>query len=678
MPAKSGKSQLLVVSRTENLAHTIQGELRRSGMAVSVHWPADSKAFADLLSRIDIDLVLTDEVVKTPSVEDVLHAARDFDPDLPVLVMGEHTGLMRVIGALDLGAKDFVSCQDLRHLTLVVNRELDAYVDRRRMHALHKRTQELEARTRSLLKDSGDAVLHAQDGIIIDANPALLGLLSHTTADDAVTGHTLLDLAAADDQATLKAALRRVSKSGTAEAEVRLVGRDGPTPPLQMDLSIKSVDGESLTEVLIRQSVLEQSYAPGGRADLFKRLDWIGDHGEDGTQALLLILIDHFDNLEERIGYLDSDEVLRGLFDLLAPFRRPGDRIYRFSTSELVMLVTRESVDAIRAFSDEIVSTVADAMFTTAEHETGITVTVASYPLSGDERPPTLVRDMRRHAADVSRRGGDVAVFMGPTAEASERKRIAEMQAQRVRDAIDNNRLTLVYQPIASLEGEPGLLFDTHIRLQPEDGPELAAADFLPIASEFGLMPDIDSWVVNAAIAAIGGADAEVKLFIRISNQTLADNAGFLRLLREAFEAGQCRPDQLVIDVNEAQVHDHRSKFAALREAVATIGCGLAINRFGSTQASLSLLASVSPDYVKLDPQFTRSLEKADAQARRHFKEIIESAQQRDIRTIAEHVEDADAMAQLWQLGVNFVQGNHVQVAMLSPSATQIDAISLV
>ena len=139
------KPQLIVASRTENLANTIQSELRNSGIQTQVHWPSAGDEFGSMLASLTPELVLCEERLKDPAVEDVIRAVRDFDPDLPVLVMGDHVTLMRTVGAIDLGARDFVSSQDMRHLTLVVRRELECYEDRRRMHSLFKRAQELGA-----------------------------------------------------------------------------------------------------------------------------------------------------------------------------------------------------------------------------------------------------------------------------------------------------------------------------------------------------------------------------------------------------------------------------------------------------------------------------------------------------------------------------------------------------
>ena len=96
MTRSSHKHQLIVASRTENLANTIQSELRNTGIHTQVHWPSASDEFGAMLESLEPELVLCEERLKDPAVEDVIRAVRDFDPDLPVLVMGDHPYILRV------------------------------------------------------------------------------------------------------------------------------------------------------------------------------------------------------------------------------------------------------------------------------------------------------------------------------------------------------------------------------------------------------------------------------------------------------------------------------------------------------------------------------------------------------------------------------------------------------
>lgn len=657
---------LAVISTSQDRTHRIQSELRSVGLAATAQQYTTVSDFLKALPDEPFDLVLIDENVASDAPQDVIHAVEHHNADLPVLIMGESATLLKAMGAMDLGAQDFVSYKEWRHLCLICLREIEVFDDRRRMEALYKRASALDDRAKALLRDTGDPFAFVQEGILTELNPAFAITLGYENEDDLV-GTPLLDHAVGADQPILKELLKRAGKNDNSriDAEVRFVKGDGSqTAPLRINLTATTHDGEPAIRCSIARSSSDGG-SVGNRAGLF---DLLGrtENDEDGfTTGLLFIALDEFDSLEQRLGFLDSEEVLAGVAGIIAPLQAPGDRVFQFSSSEFAVVARRSSADAIREFGETIQQKVADRTITTSHHETTVTVTVVSYPMvAGDDAQKTL-QTVREEARTASAKGGNRALFVGPTAEASERKNAAERQAKKIREALKNDMLRLAYQPIASLEGMTGEIYDTHVRMFDSNGNEYTATEFLPIAAEFDLMPAIDCWVVRSAIKNLAeGASNNVKtsVFVRVSTDTLAKPGAFVKALETARNEFDIGEGSLVLEITEFVLRDNREKAASLLEATRKLGVTLAIDRFGSNSTSLQLLDTFKPVYVKLDPSFTSTLTgsgNADAHAR--FREIIEVAHQRKIKTIAEHVEDAVAMAKLWQLGINFVQGNHVQ-----------------
>ncbi|HWY23355.1 MAG TPA: EAL domain-containing protein, partial [Nevskia sp.] len=86
---------------------------------------------------------------------------------------------------------------------------------------------------------------------------------------------------------------------------------------------------------------------------------------------------------------------------------------------------------------------------------------------------------------------------------------------------------------------------------------------------------------------------------------------------------------------------------------------GLAVEHFGIGANSAQLLDHIPANFIKFHPSFTQKFTEKDTQKR--LGELVEAAKQRNLKTIVSHVEDAHVMARLWQMGVNFIQGYHVQ-----------------
>lgn len=664
----SDRKLIAVITGSQDLAHKIQSELRNVGVVARTERYASVDAFEQALPDNAFNLVLVDEAVAADAPQAVIHCAEDADPDLPVVVMGSDVSLLKSMGAIDIGGSDFVSYREMRHMCLICQREIDVYDDRKRLQQLFEHSRQLEERARGLLRDTGDPFAYIQEGIVTELNDAFVEVLGFED-EDALVGTPLLDHAVSADQGILKGMVKKAGKSDDAKvnAEVRFSRADGgQTAPLKLTLSATTHDNEPAIRCSIARPDNDSAGAQvGDRSALFEALDRLEANDDDFASGVVFVTLDEFEALEERLGLLDSEEIVYGVVSIIGPAQSPGDRVFRFSGSELVLVVRRSSADALREFAEQLKAAVADSTITTTSHETAVTVTAVAYPMGAGEDLDESLRNIRNEARKASDAGGNKALFIGPTAEASERKHAAERQANKIKEALQQDMLRLVYQPIASLEGVTGQIYDTHVRMFDTNGNEYTATEFLPVAAEYKLMPAVDCWVVRAAVknlADSAGNDAATSVFVRVSNDTLAQPAPFITALNKAREEFDIGNSQIVFEISEFLLRDNRKKADALVKLMQEAGISLTIDRFGANSNSLQMLDSYSPKFVKLDRSFTAALTsnaKADTQSR--FKEIIEVAHEREVKTVAEHVEDAVAMAKLWQLGINYVQGNHVQ-----------------
>lgn len=664
----SDRKLIAVITTSQDLAHKIQSELRNVGVVARTERYDSVDAFAQALPDNNFHLVLVDEAVAVDAPQAVIHCAEDHDPDLPVLVMGRDVSLLKSMGAIDIGGSDFVSYREMRHMCLICLREIDVFDDRKRLQELFEHSRQLEEQARGLLRETGDPFAYIQEGIVTEINDAFAEILGFD-GEEGLVGTPLLDHAASADQAILKGLIKKAGATDKSQAgaEVRFSCQDGTqTAPLRLRLSATTHDNESAIRCSIERPDTTTTGAHiGNRASLFETLSHV-EMDEDGfVSGVVFICVDEFESLEDRLGLLDSEEVVYAVVSLIGPSQSPGDRVFRFSSSELAMVARRNSADALRELAEQIHSAVAQSTITTSSHETAVTVTAVAYPMGSNENLDKTLHNVRHQARQASNGGGNKALFIGPTAEASERKHAAERQAAKIKDALKQNMLRLVYQPIASLEGASGQIYDTHVRMFDENGNEYTATEFLPVAMEHDLMPAIDCWVVRAAVrnlAESAKADTGTCVLVRMSAETLAQPAAFLTALSKAREEFDIGNSEIIFEISEILLRDNRKKADALTETMKANGIGLAIDRFGAISNSLQILDSYEPRFVKLDRSFTAALtSNTKAEVQNRFKEIIEVAHEREVKTVAEHVEDAVAMAKLWQLGINYVQGNHVQ-----------------
>ncbi len=120
--------------------------------------------------------------------------------------------------------------------------------------------------------------------------------------------------------------------------------------------------------------------------------------------------------------------------------------------------------------------------------------------------------------------------------------------------------------------------------------------------------------------------------------------------------------EQLVLAIAEAKVFTNLRAAQEFASAVAGFGARTALEKFGAGLNSLQLLQHFEPTLMKLDPQFMDDLAKS-ADSQKKIRDLVSQAASRNIRTIAEHVQDASSMTMLFSAGIDFVQGDFLAPA---------------
>jgi EAL domain-containing protein (putative c-di-GMP-specific phosphodiesterase class I) len=116
---------------------------------------------------------------------------------------------------------------------------------------------------------------------------------------------------------------------------------------------------------------------------------------------------------------------------------------------------------------------------------------------------------------------------------------------------------------------------------------------------------------------------------------------------------------RLVVQVPEQDAAKHIKQTQELVKRIRKLGIGFALEHYGTDRDRFQILDILKPDYIKIDGELMHSL-MTDESMQSSVSKIVKAAQKRDIKTIAERVENANAMAVLFQLGLDFMQGHYV------------------
>ncbi len=254
---------------------------------------------------------------------------------------------------------------------------------------------------------------------------------------------------------------------------------------------------------------------------------------------------------------------------------------------------------------------------------------------------------------------GTVIVFRDISDEIAERLRIKrELEALtwvgKIREALDENRMVLYAQPIVPLgKSEPSA--ELLIRMIGRSGEVISPGSFLGVAEQYGLITEIDRWVIKRALrfAATGR-----HVGINVSAESMA-TPDLLEYIEDEVKISGADPADLVFEITETALMADIEKGHAFAQGVVELGSSVALDDFGTGYGTFTHVKKLPIKYLKIDIEFVRDL--VDSQPNQHVvKAIVNLATGFGCETIAEGVEDEETLELLKEFGVDFVQGFHL------------------
>lgn len=254
---------------------------------------------------------------------------------------------------------------------------------------------------------------------------------------------------------------------------------------------------------------------------------------------------------------------------------------------------------------------------------------------------------------------GVVVVFRDATEERADRTRVKrELDALswvgRTRDALDEGRLVLYSQPIFPL-GDLGPSQELLVRMVDRSGEIIPPGKFLPAAEKYGVIAEIDQWVVAQGIRLAAGSG---RVQVNLSGESIGSPELLSVIERELRETGT-EPSNIVFEITETALMRDAKAAETFTHYLVELGCRLALDDFGTGFGSFTYLKTLPVDYLKIDVEFVRNL--GSSRPNQHLvKAVVNLAHGFGKQTIAEGVEDEWTVDLLREYGVDFAQGYHL------------------
>jgi diguanylate cyclase (GGDEF)-like protein len=414
---------------------------------------------------------------------------------------------------------------------------------------------------------------------------------------------------------------------------------------------VKLANHDALTGLYNRRRFIEE---------LSSEIDFLSRNKNRG--ALLFVDLDQFKYVNDTCGYPAGDRLIKRVAAQLE--RSVGEEgiVARFGGDEFAVLASNASRRQAKTMAELILEDMRQLSNVEGDNvihvhcSIGITMIDSSKDTADD-----LVAQADIACREAKVRGRNRLEFYRVSEREAEQMVTDVGWMRKLREAIDNDAFEFRYQPIVHISSGKTTHHEVLLRLKADNGKLIAPDAFLPAAVRFGLMAEIDTWMIENAIKALAEfrhGNLELRFSINLSTNAFeAENLA-------AFIASQLRkcdvpPDCVIFEITEnlavRQLNHVERQIAALRK----LGCEVALDDFGTGYSSFSYIQQLSVDYIKIDGSFIKELVEKPVE-QKMVRLIGEIGREAGMKTIAEYVQNGESLSMLGELGIDYAQGFYI------------------
>jgi multidomain signaling protein FimX len=661
---------LIVLSSARDPVEAINSILRRAGHPVHCTWVASLRDLGEAIAKINPELLV--HVGANEELQSIVGVRDQAATTVPLVVLADAVDEARIAMAMTAGARDVVTLSNPMRLQAVMLRELRAYRLERALNSTVKSAHDARSQLETVLERSNDAIVQIQEGIVVDANPAWIELFG---VEEGLLGHPVMDLFDEATQPALRGALAACLQGRWNDhtLKVNAVLGNGSRLPVEVVLALGEHEGEPSirlvlpskprddTKLVEELSDVVRSDPTTGllhRRELIEALTTrLASAAPGGMRCAALVKLDKFETIERDVGVIASDDVLAEFAKVLKESLRPKEVVGRFGGVRFLALLERGNEHDIEAWGQQLLARVQKHVIRVKDKTVSLTCTVGLSVVPAKAQLDAVIADAIDACRKGMGRGGNQTVTSDRADNDNRVQSYDKVWVKHIKAALMENRFRLVQQPVASLQGDDPVMFDVLVRMVDSQGKEVLPAEFMAAAERNDLLKNIDRWVVGASLS-FAAQRRPGCLFVRLSKDTAKDGS-FLDWLENHVRASRAEPQRLCFQVTEELAASYITQVKALAAALRQKGFRFALDGFGSGRDSQGLLDSMPLDFVKIDGALIQGLT-GDPQLQQRVRTLVEGASKRLIQTIGERVEDANTMAVLWQVGVQYIQGYFV------------------
>jgi diguanylate cyclase (GGDEF)-like protein len=370
--------------------------------------------------------------------------------------------------------------------------------------------------------------------------------------------------------------------------------------------------------------------------------------------AVLYLDLDNFKFINDTLGHLNGDELLKAVAGRLQSCVRDLDTLARLGGDEFGIIQAAIKQPSDVAYLAVRIQEALREPYDIAGHRfiVGVSIGIAISPDNGAEAEQLLKNaDLAMYQAKANGRG----TFCFFESEMDTRVKARSALEFELRQAIMCDQFELHYQPVVNLRDGTITGCEALLRWHHPERGMISPADFIPIAEETGLIDQLGEWALRTACAEAVNWPDDIKIAVNVSPVQFRNQALVLTVIG-ALAASGLPADRLELEVTEtAIIHDEEATLAKLSQ-LREMGVKISLDDFGTGYSSLSYLQRIPFDKIKIDQSFIENVADNDVSLA-IVQAVVTVAKARNVITAAEGVETEQQRELLRMLGCSEMQG---------------------
>jgi len=674
--------RVLILDESPDDAEQASAILRQAGFMLKTQRLETGVAVEQNLDNSEWDLILCAHGMPNLPARQVVELVAHKQPFVPVVVLTRRIADDELRQLMQAGARDIIIKGQWGRLLPAVERELAVANERRAWTVTREAMGQLEARYRSMIEASLEAISYVQDGMHMDANPSYLKLFGYENID-LLKETPLLNLIDKQDQARFKAALRKPEGAEKTQ-EFLAVAADGTRIPIEVALNPLAIHGEQCVQVVatdiskrkaleVKLQSMHQRDPLTGLSNRTHFVSALGDVLKTPGGVLFGLTVNQLAALNQTLGHTACDRLLVQIARQLRELLGSQTPVARITGGQFAVLLDAKAAAGAETLAQKFNDMVATLSASEADRTMKPDVTIQRLQLEARHKDRQAIMDQVFKAdiqaapaalppkvvkatvtpATISKPQAIPAPAFQPVASPA-----SGDWGEAVQNALAHNQMQLLFQPIINLHGEPRCLYEAQLTLRTLDGKVVPPAEYLPSAEAIGLGAKIDRNLMLNVIDTLSKYRLDGRpgtVFVGLTSAAVQDSA-LLAAIQMHIKATGLDPADLILQLDETVLAQHPDVSGRFIENARAMGMGIAIDNFTGQAVSLETLAGMNADFLGVNCGIDGLNEDALIGA-------IDAALVLERVIVAKRIEDADVFTGLFSRGVHYVQGDYLQPA---------------